>query len=357
MRRSRLAAAVAVAVVAVVAAAAAPADAHTVTGVQPTNYRSEILGITPADPAVKLEILDLGNRVRLTNTGPTDLVVLGYGGEPYLKVGPAGVYENRLSPSVELNKAGATATTATTATTAGTAPPQPGGAPSWRKTSNGRTVTWRDRRTRWEGGRPAAVRADPSQARTVGQWTIETRRGDVPVDITGRIVWEPPPDAAPWIVGAVVIALAVGSLGLLRRWGRALSATVAVLVATDVVHTVGNSRTGAGGLGAVAARVLVGGLLTTVAWATGVWAVAALQRQREEGLVAAGFAAAVVFLASGLGDVPSLERSQLAYAWAPVSARALVTLALGVGFGTAAAAVIVLKRAPPTGRRRSGPDR
>jgi hypothetical protein len=109
---------VAGAVVVLVIAGAARADAHTITGVSPTNYRSEIVGVNPRLPGVSVHLLDLGNRVELVNRGATDVIVLGYQGEPYLRVGPAGVFENRRSPSVALNKASATTVSPTT-----TAPP------------------------------------------------------------------------------------------------------------------------------------------------------------------------------------------------------------------------------------------
>src|SRR2546421_5218325 len=99
---------------------ASPASAHTITGVAPTDYRSEILGVNPRLPGVSVRLLDLGNRVELTNTGAVDVVVFGYQGEPYLRVGPSGVFENRRSPSVALNRV--TATRTSTSTTA-VAPP------------------------------------------------------------------------------------------------------------------------------------------------------------------------------------------------------------------------------------------
>src|SRR5205823_199713 len=78
------------AAMALVLVTAPPASAHTITGVAPTDYRSEILGVNPKWAGVSVHLLDLGNRVELVNTGPVDVVVLGYQGEPYLRVGAAG---------------------------------------------------------------------------------------------------------------------------------------------------------------------------------------------------------------------------------------------------------------------------
>jgi len=95
------------AAIALVIGFASPASAHTVTGVAPTDYRSEIVGVNPRLPGVSVRLLDLGNRVEMTNAGTVDVVVLGYYGEPYLRVGPAGAFENRRSPSVALNRVAA----------------------------------------------------------------------------------------------------------------------------------------------------------------------------------------------------------------------------------------------------------
>jgi len=99
--------------VVLVMAAAPPAEAHTVTGVSPTNYRSQVLDLAPKLAGVTVRLLDLGNRVELVNTG-ADVSVLGYQGEPYLRVGPAGVFENTRSPAVYLNRTSAGQSTSTT---------------------------------------------------------------------------------------------------------------------------------------------------------------------------------------------------------------------------------------------------
>src|SRR5207302_5970632 len=110
-----------------------PAAAHTVTGVQPTNFRSEIISVEPPTPGVAIHLLDLGRRVEVVDDGPGEVVLLGYQGEPYLRVGPAGVFENRRSPAVYLNRP--TSSGATPATPpAGVDAAAP---PSWHRRSGG----------------------------------------------------------------------------------------------------------------------------------------------------------------------------------------------------------------------------
>jgi hypothetical protein len=238
-----LAAAGAVAI-ALVVGGASPASAHTITGVAPTDYRSEIIGLSPRLPGVSVRLLDLGNRVELTNTGAVDVVVLGYQGEPYLRVARGGVFENRRSPSVALNRATATGTSAPTTTV-----PAPTAAaiaaPVWHRTAGGTSVRWRDRRTRWEGAAPAVVKAAPGQTHVVTpEWLIGVRRADVDASVSGRITYVPGPSPLPWLAVAVVLLVATAAGALLRRWGMALSAGLALIVAVDVVHSFGIAAAG-----------------------------------------------------------------------------------------------------------------
>ena len=325
--------------------AAAPADAHTITGVAPTNYKSEVVAVSPTLPGVHVRLLDLGNRVELTSTGTVDVVVLGYQGEPYLRVGPGGVFENSRSPSVALNRVTAAANATTT-----TLPPNPAVAlapPSWRRTGGGRSARWRDRRTRWEGPAPAVVRAAPGQQHVVTpQWLIGLRQGDVAATVSGRITYVPGPSPVPWLLIAGVLLVAIVSCGVLRRWGPPLSAVVALLVAIDVVHSFGISAASHDPLLTQINRVVLGGIVATLGWIVGALAIGPLQDEREGGVVGAAVAGFLLAAFSGVGDLPVLTRSQVPFVFSASAARAAVAVTMGAGFGLALAALLVLRRHP-----------
>jgi hypothetical protein len=328
-----------------VVAGAAPAEAHTITGVSPTDYKSEIVGVSPRLPGVSVRLLDLGNRVELTNHGSTDVIVLGYQGEPYLRVGPAGVFENRRSPSVALNQVSATTVSPTT-----TAPPPTADVsapPSWHRTGDGPSVRWRDRRTRWEGPAPPAVKAAPAATHVVvPQWLIGVRQGTQDATVSGTITYVPGPSPAPWLAVAAVLLAATAACGFLRRWGAPLSAALAILIAVDVVHSFAIAAASHDPLLVQIGRVVLGGIVATLGWIVGAASMGPLQEEREGGVVGAAVAGFLLASFSGVGDFATLTRSQVPFAFSASAARAAVAVTMGVGFGLALATLVVLRRHP-----------
>ena len=66
---------------------AAPAGAHGLTGAQPSNYASRVLSVSPRIAGLTVRIRDLGARIEVRNDTASDVLVFGYSGEPYLRVG------------------------------------------------------------------------------------------------------------------------------------------------------------------------------------------------------------------------------------------------------------------------------
>ena len=284
MKRAVLGAA---AVVIFVLTAASPASAHTVTGVQATNYRSEILAVSPSLPDLHIRLLDFGRRVRLTYTGPGQAVVIGPQGQALETV------------------------------------------------RSGRTGTWRDPRTRGEG-----------TAHVTRNWTLTIQTPQTPVVVTGRILWVPPPNSLPWFALAVGLAALTASFSLLAGWRRALSGAVAVLVASDIVHAFAAAVPAADPWPLMVAKVVGAGFFTTIAWVIGALSIGPLQRGREAGVLGAGLAGFIIGMFSGVGDAGSWTHSQVPYSFPLVAARVAVSVSLGVGFGLIIAAGMVLKRNP-----------
>jgi hypothetical protein len=188
---------------------AAPAAAHGADAPDGTNYRTEVTGVTPARPGLTVRAVEAGARLELVNRTGRNVEVIGYSGEPYLRVGPDGVFENTRSPSTYLNR-----------TIAGdaTLPPEadPAAAPSWRQVSDSPTVRWHDQRALWaESAPPAQVSADPAREQRVRDWAVPVRDDTATMEIRGTLDWVPPPDAYPWWAAVALGFLAVGAAGLL----------------------------------------------------------------------------------------------------------------------------------------------
>ncbi|WP_405426761.1 hypothetical protein [Micromonospora sp. NBC_00617] len=323
---------------------AAPAAAHGADAPNGSDYRTRVTGVTPARPGLTVRVIEAGARLELTNRTGRAIEVIGYSGEPYLRVGPDGVYENTRSPATYLNRtlAGDTALPADA---------DPVAPPSWRRVDDGTTVRWHDQRALWqESAPPDAARAAPEREHRVRNWTIPLRDGADSAQIAGTLDWVPPPDAYTWWAVTIVGLLAVGALGLLAAastaGARALSAVGALLVvggAVAVLYPVGRELdAGAQGVGGVLA-----GLLGGQVWAllTGLGALAAggyaLARRPAADFVVA-LAGACLALFAGVANAAVFTRSVAPVPWSPEVARAMVAAVLITGVGATAAGVLRL---------------
>ncbi|HEX9530327.1 MAG TPA: hypothetical protein VF954_04245 [Acidimicrobiales bacterium] len=306
-----------------------------------TDYRSWLLEISPGTPGLEVTLLDLGRRIRVSNRTGSTFVVVGYSGEPYLRIGPHGVDENLRSPATYQNRVTPAGTTPTTLPAIADAHAEP----AWRRVSGGTSAVWRDRRTRWEGPAPQEVRSSPGRAVPVSDWFIELDRGDgTAVVLQGRITFVPAPSAWPWLVLAATLAALAVAAGLARRWGALLSCGLAVLVATDVARNVGGAAARGGSVGAQVARLLGTSMVPMVLWVVAALAMRPLERSKEAGLIGAGIAALGIGVYSGVSDIPNLFRSQEPVAFAPALARLAVAVSLGLGIGITAAVFLRERR-------------
>jgi hypothetical protein len=319
---------------------AAPASAHGVGGVQPRNYRTTLLRVEPAIVGVHLEVVDLGDNLQLSNDTGRDVVVRGYDDEPYLRVGPRGVFENTRSPATYLNRSRIPTSK----------PPKsadPAATPVWRKVSSGTTATWHDHRAHWMGSDdPPVVQHAPSSRHVIDRWTVELRTGGRLIRASGELVYVPPPSPWPYVGIALVIAVALVALSRTRSWRAALTVGLGALVASELAHVIGlwNATTASTGtkLGETA-YALVG-------IALGVLALAWMARRGAEAAMPLYLVASIfLFFAGGLADVSTLGHSQIPTTFAATPARLLVAFDLGFGAGVAVGAALRLR---PTGRPR-----
>ena len=163
------------------------------------GFQSKVLAVSPAVAGLTVTVVDGDDRLRVANESGTELLVLGYDGEPYLRIGPGGVQRNERSPSTYLNR-DRFARVAVPASADSRAKPR------WRRVSPESSWQWHDHRIQWMGsGPPPAVRDAPRQTHVIFDWAVPGRFGGRQFTITGRLDDAPPSEGG---TSTTVVALA-----------------------------------------------------------------------------------------------------------------------------------------------------
>ena len=159
----------------------------------------------------------------LTNSTRHNVTVLGYLGEPYLRVGPSGTFENAHSPSLYLTQA--VSNNASNSARLKTAPTR------WNRIGNGSVLEWHDHRVHWPfDGPPPQVLLYPSVTHVViPDWRIPLLSNGHSIVITGSVIWRPGPSPWPWFGSAILAAAVITAVGWSSRRSRSV-AMCAVLV-------------------------------------------------------------------------------------------------------------------------------
>ncbi len=315
---------------------ASPAGAHTTGGPPASNFRTELTGFVPPSPGAVVSLAPDHEQLELRVTGRHTVVVLGYQGEPYLRVDARGVFENVRSPAVAANR---------TRIPTG----RPGnaiGSPRWRRVSRQPVARWHDHRAHWMGGiTPRAVRRDPDHEHVVDRWTIPLQVDGHRARIRGHVRWAPPSTAWPWWVGAVVSAGAVVIVAARPRIARpGLAAALLLMSGSEAAHLWGgwpfSNGSIPGRLGeAIPSIAAIAACLGALAWLlrTNPW-------RSAPALILAGL---FVLVSGGVADLSSLSHAFIPSRVSPDVARALVAVALGLGAGTAIAGGLRLRAPRP----------
>jgi hypothetical protein len=326
--------------------AAAPASAHSADAPTATDYRVTVLAVNPPLPGLTVRTIEAGARLELVNHSSHTIEVLGYSGEPYLRIGPDGVYQNDASPATYLNETLA----------GGVAPPPTAGSampPLWTKLSAAPAVLWHDHRT--QTAVPAAAASGPGVRRLL-TWSIPLRDGVREFAVTGTLDAVPPPSAATWWAACLLLAAGVAALGL--RWDLRTVAVGSVAAGlAGVLYALGAALDS----GALQAAGVLRVMLAQQTWplvcglaAVGAGIYAVMRRPAAD--LALGLAGACAAIFAGIGNAAVFAHPVTPLTWPGTVARLLVLVAAAGGAGTLAAAVLHARRRthPPSAPR---PDR
>jgi hypothetical protein len=306
------------------------------------DTESTVTSVEPPTPAIDVRVIGGDETVRLDVDPGHEVVVLGYLGEPYLRIDPSGdVYENQRSPAVSAN-----------ADRYSTGAPQPsadaGAAPEWALVGSGGTFEWHDHRMHWM---TEAVPAPGEPGDLVFAWTIDLTVDGAPVAVGGELRRGAASAAWPWFVLAAAVAAIGLVIGLRRRAAPVAVAAAAAVTAIAVALTVGE-------------RVALecwscGRLFDLLPVAVAVVAVVVMAVVRSPGRRLAAAAVALVALTGWLLiHLRALTRPVVVSAWPDAAVRGAVAVALGVGVAGLVLAALDGRRAlddyasrPPSQRR------
>jgi hypothetical protein len=183
--------------------AASPALAHQGN----PNYRSVINAVTPAEPGLKVQVLNFDDRLQLDNRTGKTVTVQGYQREPYLRLRGDGTVEvNRNSPAYYLNN---------DRTSTGKVPAnaKPGATPDWHVVDRAGTYQWHDHRIHWMSAIPPKQVTDKRKRTKVFDWRVPVQVGAQRASVNGTLFWQPKPGGGiP--TGALIALVAIAAAGL-----------------------------------------------------------------------------------------------------------------------------------------------
>ena len=328
-----------------VLAVGGPASAHVGGGAAGSDFDGRVLSVSPEVPGLAVRILQFGVELELVNGTDREVVVPGYSDEPYLRIGPDGVWRNAHSPAtyINLDRYGRTTLPADADAAA---------EPAWVQVSTEPHYVWHDHRTHWmsENLLPPQVVAEPDRSHTVFEWTVPMRHGDTAVEVAGELTWSPPPPSwVVWPLAAVPVLLAVGA-GLLARTPRLLGALLGVGAAAALWHAAATPEPPVGvasHAGAIVSALLPAGTAVLVA-------VVGLRAALRGRGALTGLLAVVLgwlLLVQGLPDVDVLWSANVASAGPEAAARGAVTLLLALGVGLVPGGIAAVRRFREVGPR------
>jgi hypothetical protein len=295
-----------------------------------------------------VRVLQFGDELEMVNETATEILVPGYDDEPYLRIGPDGVWRNARSPAtyINLDRYGRTTLPEDADSRA---------KPAWEQVSTEPAYVWHDHRTHWmsPGLLPPAVAADPTRSHRVFEWNLSLHYGETPMEVTGELTWSPPP--SPWVVWPLYAALAVlaPAAGLIARSARPLGVLLLIGAGAALWHALATPAP------AVSVSSHVGAIASALLPALTAVLVAALGfRASRRGRGAMTGLLAVVLgwllLVDGLPDVDVLWSAHVLSSGPQVLGRLAVAVLVALGAGFVVGGIVAVRRFREAGRPRTG---
>jgi hypothetical protein len=335
----RRTATLAAAVVGLLGLLAAPAAAHG-RGSASTNFDSRILS-APDLEGITWEVLGGDQYLAVTNTSDTEITVTGYSDEPYLRVGPDGVFHNLASEATYVNADRYGEVTSIPADVG------PQHEPRWEKVSDDQTYAWHDHRIHWMSPQLPPMVTDTSKATLVNPWEVAFTADGGDHLLTGELHWVPPPSPLPWIAGALALT-SVALLGVRRRnddnWVVPLVRPAALVLLTVSVLNITHLIDDFAAVPMPVASVLMSAVQTALFIALGVFGALVSMRGRDGAFTALGVGSGGIFIGQGLLYLDVLSTANSASVFPDWLARLVISLSLAQALWVVAVAVMGNRR-------------
>ena len=274
---------------------------------RPGDVRSQVTAVTPSSAGIHAEVLGGDSFLHLRVDPGTEVVVIGYQEEPYLRVAADGTVQiNDRSPARWLNEK-RLADVPVPPSADPTAPP------AWRTIGHGGSVSWHDHRTHWM----ATTKPDPP----VREWSVPLRVDDRAVTIEGRYAYVTPPPI--WLWWAVAAAIAM--ITTVVAWTRVAMAGAVVGPTGVLVVVVGWALWRVPGGNSAGATAMVLGVIAVAGAVAGWWG----RRGTYAGAFVAASGAALV--AYALPRITVFEHAVLITQLPAIVDRLSVAAAVGAG--------------------------
>jgi len=301
----------------------------------PTDFESKVIETRPA-PGVELRVLGGDSFIQIVVDEGTEVIVLGYEGEPYVRIDADGtVSVNRNSPARYLNED-------RYQDVAVPANADADAEPDWEVVADDGTYAWHDHRTHWMTPEvlPPSV-DDRSDVHLVDEWELDLLVDGEPVTVKGELSVLPGEKAWFWAALAILAAAAVVALGH-RSPVVSIGITAATAGSLAAAVTLAERAAQPSALPpsplplVLACGGLVAGALTVV-----------LARRRVGQLVA--FVSAALLAPWAVLMLGHLTKPVLPTTLNPAVAHALIALTVGGIVGAVVLAVFVNARGPHRG--------
>ena len=170
--------------------------------------------VSPATTGLSVSVLNYDDRLLLANTSGSEVLVLDYKQQPYIRAAADGtVAVNTNSEAYYLNedRFGESAVPKGLAST-----------PAWKVVSRNGRYDWHDHRMHWMGSNDPPNLKDKSVRTKIDDWTVPIQVGGAPGAISGTLTWvpkpsEPLPLGAIFAFAALLILLFVAVFVIRRR--------------------------------------------------------------------------------------------------------------------------------------------